>query len=105
MYHNVYERKKEIGTLRAMGASSNTVLKVFLLKAALLGFIGGIGGYLLGSLLAIVLGPIVAGVPVLPIWQLLPFSLGLSIGIALLASYFPARYAARLDPSLVLQEM
>ena len=39
MYNNVYERKKEIGTLVALGASSSTVLKVFLLKAFILGII------------------------------------------------------------------
>jgi putative ABC transport system permease protein len=44
MYNNVYERKKEIGTLVALGASSKVVLKVFLKKAFLLGLIGGAGG-------------------------------------------------------------
>ena len=105
MYNNVYERKREIGTLVALGASSSTVLKVFLLKALVLGIIGGIGGYLLGTLLAIILGPLVAGVPVLPLWHLFPLSLVLSIAITLIASYFPARYATRLDPSIVLQEI
>lgn len=105
MYNNVYERKKEIGTLVALGASSATVLKIFLLKAVLLGIMGGVGGYLLGTLLAIILGPLIAGVPVLPLVHLLPLSLGLSITIALIASYFPARYAARLDPCSVLQEL
>lgn len=105
MYNNVYERKREIGTLVALGASSSVVLKVFLLKALLLGILGGLGGYLLGTLLAIILGPIVAGVPVLPLWHLLPLSLVLSIAISLIASYFPARYATRLDPSIVLQEI
>lgn len=104
MYNNVHERRKEIGTLIALGASSSTVLKIFLLKALVLGVIGGIGGYLLGTLLALFLGPIVAGVPVLPIPYLLLFALSLSVSISLLASYFPARYAARLDPSTVLQE-
>ena len=105
MYNNVYERKREIGTLVALGASSSTVLKVFLFKALILGCIGGIGGYVLGTLLAIILGPLVAGVPVLPIFTLLPLSLGLSIAIAFVASYLPARYATRLDPSVILQEV
>jgi putative ABC transport system permease protein len=105
MYNNVYERKKEIGTLVALGASSTTVLKVFLLKAFVLGMIGGIGGYLFGSILAVILGPLVAGVPVLPMLNLLPLSVGLSIVITVIASYFPARYATHLDPSIVLQEI
>jgi putative ABC transport system permease protein len=105
MYHNVYERKKEIGTLMALGASYSTVLKIFLSKAIVLGVIGGIGGYVLGTLFSIVLGPLIAGVPVLPIFNLLPLSLGISIAISLIASYFPARYATRLDPCVVLQEI
>lgn len=105
MYNNVYERKKEIGTLVALGASSSTVLKIFLLKAFVLGLIGGVGGYLLGTFMALVLGPLIAGVPVLPMLHLLPLALGLSIAIALIASYFPARYATRLDPCIVLQEI
>ena len=72
MYNNVYERKKEIGTLVALGANSSMVLKVFLLKALVLGIIGGIGGYIIRHFLAIILGPLVAGVPVLPLWYLFP---------------------------------
>lgn len=105
MYNNVYERKKEIGTLMALGANSNTVIKIFLLKSIVLGFIGGLGGYFLGTLIAMILGPFVAGVPVLPIFSLLPLSLALSISISLIASYFPARFATQLDPSVILQEV
>lgn len=105
MYNNVYERRKEIGTLVALGASSSKVLRIFLLKASMLGAIGGVGGYILGTLLAIILGPLIAGVPVLPVPYLLMVSVLLAISNAILASYFPARYATRLDPSTVLQEI
>lgn len=105
MYANVYERRKEIGTLIALGARSSSVLKVFLLKALVLGLLGGIGGFVLGTLLAMILGPLVTGVPVLPIPHLLFWSLFLSLSISLMASYFPARYATRLDPCAALQEL
>lgn len=105
MYNNVYERRKEIGTLVALGANSSVVLKVFLKKALLLGLLGGIGGYLIGTALAVLLGPLVAGVPVLPIPYLFFVAIGLSICISLTASYFPARYATRLDPCTALQEV
>ncbi len=104
MYSNVYERRKEIGTLVALGAGSNVVLKIFLLKAVGLGVLGGIGGYILGTFLAIVLGPLVAGVPVLPIPLLFMLAIGLSTGITVAASYLPAKYATHLDPSVALQE-
>lgn len=105
MYNNVYERRKEIGTLMALGASSFTVLRIFLIKALILGLIGGLGGYVVGTLCAMILGPLFAGVPVLPILPLLLWSVVISTLISLIASYFPARYATRLDPSVVLQEI
>lgn len=42
MYANVFERRREIGTLMALGADSRLVLKVFLLKGLLLGGAGGV---------------------------------------------------------------
>ena len=105
MYNNVYERKKEIGTLVALGANSSIVLKVFLKKAIILGILGGIGGFLLGTIFAVILGPLIAGVPVLPIPSLFLIAVLLSVCISIIASYFPARYATRLDPCTVLQEV
>lgn len=104
MYANVFERRREIGTLMALGAGSGLVLKLFLVKALLIGLAGGIGGYLAGTLLAVILGPSLAGVPVLPMPTLVLWAIGISVAIALAASYFPARRAARLDPSTTLQE-
>lgn len=104
MYANVFERRKEIGTLMAMGAGSSLVLKIFLMKALLLGLAAAIGGYILGTLLAIVLGPKIAGVPVLPMATLVLASILIAVPLALLASYLPARRAARLDPCATLQE-
>ena len=105
MYANVYERRREIGTLMALGAGSSVILRMFLLKALLLGFVGGISGYALGTVLAVTLGPRLAGIPVLPMPVLLAWAVGLSLAIALAASYFPARRAARLDPCDALQEV
>ena len=72
MFANVYERRREIGTLMSLGATSFLILRIFLLKALLLGIAGGVGGYLLGTVLAVVLGPKLAGVPVLPMPMLGP---------------------------------
>jgi len=105
MYANVFERRREIGTLMALGAGSGVVLRMFLLKALLLGVAGGAGGYVLGTLAAVVLGPRLAGVPVLPIFWLAPAALAVAVLVCLGASYFPARRAARLDPSAALQEL
>lgn len=105
MYANVFERRREIGTLMALGADSFLVLRIFLLKAILLGLAGGIGGYVIGTVLAVTLGPQLAGVIVLPMPILALWAVGMSVGIALVASFFPARRAARLDPCVTFQEI
>ena len=105
MYANVFERRREIGTLMAMGAGSSVIVKIFLLKALLLGLAGGIGGYVLGTGLAVLLGPRIARIPVLPMPILVVYAITLSAAVALLASYLPARRAARLDPCSTLQEV
>ena len=48
----VLERIREIGTLRAMGASRNRVLAVFLLEGLILGMAGGVSGIVLGGVSA-----------------------------------------------------
>ncbi len=105
MYANVFERRREIGTLMALGAGSSLILRMFMLKALLLGLVGGISGFLLGTVLAVVLGPKIAQIPVLPMPILLVWAIGLSAAIALAASYLPARRASRLDPCATLQEV
>lgn len=105
MYNNVHERRKEIGTFVALGASSSVVLNIFLKKALLLGLLGGIGGYIMGTVMAIILGPLIAGIPVLPNPYLFFIAIGLSVCISLVASYFPAKYATKLDPYTIFQEV
>jgi len=105
MYANVFERRREIGTLMALGAGSSLIVRVFLLKGLLLGFAGGIAGFLLGTILAVTFGPRLAGIPVLPMPTLVGWAVGISVGVALVASCLPARNAARLDPCATFQEV
>ena len=60
---------------------------------------------MLGTAAAITLGPRIAGVRVLPMAQLAPLAVGVAVAVCVAASYFPARRAARLDPSIALQEI
>jgi putative ABC transport system permease protein len=105
MFANVFERRREIGTLMALGAGSHVVLRMFLLKALWLGLAGGLGGYVLGSALAAALGPRIAGVPVLPMVTPLLWAVGVAVLVCVAATFLPARRAARLDPSAALQEL
>ena len=104
MYANVTERRKEIGTLMALGASRSFVTKMFLGKAALLGLAGGMGGFVVGTIVAAVLGPHLLGIHVQPVPQLLAVGMVAATIVAVAASFLPARRAAGLDPCLVFND-
>jgi ABC-type antimicrobial peptide transport system permease subunit len=64
-----------------------------------------VGGYVLGTGLAAILGPSLAGVPVLPMLAPLFWAVGVAVAVCVAATYLPACRAARLDPSAALQEL
>lgn len=105
MYANVRERRREVGTMMALGATPGFVSRLFLGKALLLGLTGGVCGYLLGSGLAYVLGPQWAGVAVRPLGSLAALSVGIAVTVTCVAAYLPARRAANLEPCLCFQEV
>lgn len=88
----------------SMGANSTWILKLFLLKALIIGLAGGVFGYVLGSVLAVVLGPRIAGVAVFPLPMYVLYSVIISTVIAFAASAIPAFNATRVDPSLIMKE-
>ena len=105
MFANVYERRREIGILVSLGARRGLIQRIFLLKALLLGLVGGVGGYFVGTVLAVVLGPSVAGIQVGVRLDWFFISLGISLLLALLASILPVYRAVKLDPAVTLQEV
>lgn len=104
MWANVNERRKEIGTYRMIGFSQSRIYSMLLLKSLILGFFGGILGYLLGTFAGVILGPELAGIAVQPIASLLPLSVLLSITISIVGSLIPAYKAARIEPYSIMQE-
>ncbi|WP_254507266.1 ABC transporter permease [Anatilimnocola floriformis] len=102
---NVRERRREVGTLLALGATPRLISRIFLLKALILGVTGAVGGCLLGVIIAMVLGAFWAGVSVTPLPGLLALAATAALAITLLAALWPARSAARLDPCLCFQEV
>ena len=95
---NLRERRREVGTLMALGATPGLVTRLFLFKALALGLIGGVGGCALGLVVAMLLGSQWAGVTVSPLPDLLLIAVAAALAITTLAAYWPARSAARLDP-------
>jgi putative ABC transport system permease protein len=98
MSTTVLERRKEIGLMKAMGGTRWEVLLIFSGEAGMLGILGGIAGYLLGSGIAqfITVTVFAASSDFIPWFACV--SLGISIFLALIGSVGPLVSVFRLDP-------
>jgi len=105
MWANVNERKREIGILRMIGYPKSSVYYVLMLKAAIMGLIGGLIGFVAGALIAWFIGPYIAGINIAPVPILLLWSVLISIFIALVGSILPAWFAASFEPYTNMQEV
>lgn len=105
MWANINERRKEIGMLRMIGFNKTFIYKMILVKAVALGIIGGVIGYILGTIAAMWMGPELAGLPVSPILSLVGVSLAISVGVSILGAIIPSYLAGRIDPFKNMQEV
>lgn len=105
MWANVEERRREIGTLLTLGATRGNIYRLFLTKSIILGLLGGLGGYVLGTLTALILGPELAGLAVEPVPVYIVWSILIAVAIAVIGSWYPTYRATRLDPAAILQEV
>jgi putative ABC transport system permease protein len=105
----IYERTREIGILKAMGASRGEIRQMFMLEAGFIGLIGGVLGLLLGWLLGLGLNQAieiysrfreqpVQGQFFLVTPLLAVSALAFATFIGLVAGLLPAQRAAKLDP-------
>ena len=106
---SVVQKSKEIGILRAMGASQGQILRLFLLEGAVLGLVGSVFGSALGAL-AIVAWEIFVtnpdGTPLFPIAidpRLFLASAVLATLTGLASAVLPALRGARLDPVVAIR--
>ena len=104
MFHNAQARKREIGILMALGATTRTILVIFMLKAVFLAMIGGMLGYGIGTLVAVLLAPKLLQIHVYPILSLIPWSVLMAVVFSVLSSMVPSWRASRMNPGEILQE-
>lgn len=100
----VTQRTSEIGLLKALGATAQSIRLAFLAEAAMLSTVGALLGYLLGQLGAFALRqafPVFPAYP--PDWAVIA-GLSTALTTGLLFGVMPARRAARLDPVQALMK-
>ena len=105
MLASVNEKLKEIGIMRAVGASDIQIVSMLLFEGAIIGAIGGSVGFVLGTLVSFVAAPLLLSVTPSPIWILLPAAAGVSIAVGMVASVIPAKRAVSIDPAEVLRSV
>ena len=109
----VLERRREIGVMKAIGASDSDVKRLFFAEAGAMGFFGGVLGigigFAIGKAINVGTGIYLRNhqLPAEAVWILPPWLIGAAIGfsivVSLLAGLYPASRAARLDPVQTLK--
>ncbi|MFA7660239.1 MAG: FtsX-like permease family protein, partial [Anaerovoracaceae bacterium] len=111
MIMSIYERTKEIGVMKVIGANLPDIRRMFLLEAGLIGFLGGLIGVILSFIISLLLNTVLAGVlgsllggmggggsniSIIPWWIAVGGLLFATI-IGIISGYSPARRAMRLS--------
>jgi len=113
MVMSIYERTREIGVMKVIGATFRDIHSLFLTEAALIGVIGGTIGLTLSYLVSYIINRLSQGfmnrggppmspedvlnISVIPVW-LACFAIGFAILVGLMAGLYPANRAVRLSP-------
>jgi putative ABC transport system permease protein len=104
----ILERRREIGIMKAVGASDSEVKRVFFAEAGAMGVLGGAIGVILGWLIGRIINAGTnfyltrQGAPHVDIWYvswwLIAGAIGFSLVVSLMAGWYPASRASKLDP-------
>jgi len=105
-YTSVLERTKQIGIMKAIGASDEAILSLFLIESGMIGLVGGFFGILLGIVFAFLIGLAAsylgfsglfsfASLDYFGLFAILVFT----FVVGIVSGYLPARRGAKLDPA------
>ena len=104
-YSNVSNRRYEIGILISMGKGKSYIMLIFLMKAYILGFLGGLAGFFAGNALAGYFGREIfrfTAMDIKPLWTLLGYCLLIFPILWMLSSWVPGLLAAQTDAAKIL---
>lgn len=109
MMTGVLERRREIGVMKVVGVATRKIRYMFLAEAAIIGLIGGLAGIFLAHILGyiistgseetIFLGMYFSGgmKMIIPLWLDIA-SMGVAIGVGIIAGIFPSNKATKMSP-------
>lgn len=106
MVMSIYERTKEIGIMKVIGAEIKDIKKLFLIEAGMIGFLGGIIGMIVSFAISNIINKValsfmdggmgIEEISYIPIWLYLA-ALAFSTLIGIIAGYYPAVKAMKLS--------
>jgi putative ABC transport system permease protein len=99
----MFERRTEVGLMKALGAGHFTLSTIFITEAVLLACAGGVVGFAAGAWLARALGRSIFGSAITVDPVLLPMILGIAIGVTFIGSAAAIRRAVKYDPVRALR--
>ena len=100
---SVVERRKEIGLMKAVGAHNLNISLMFLGEGLLISLFAGSLGFVFGVVISQFIGQYVFHSAIGIRYEMIVFSLALSIAILIVSSIIPLRMAMKVDPAVVLR--
>lgn len=104
---NVRDRRQEIGIMRALGYGSTKIMLLFLGKSVIIGLLGAVAGFVIGTALALNFGPDIFKLTtkaMKPEYVLLIWSLIAAPVFAAVSGFIPTAYAIACDPAATLRQ-
>ncbi len=99
----VLERRKDVGVMKALGATETHIAALFVAESLLLGLAGGLAGYFGGLEVARWIGRSIFQAPVAARLQVLPQVLLVTAAVAIAATLVPLRLVRRVNPAVILK--
>ena len=103
MATSLFERQREVGLLRSLGATRALIATLFLCEATILALGSAVVGFLAGSIVASTISRQIFGISISANPALLPLVILIAVAITAAGSFFAVRRAVRVQPSSVLR--